>query len=176
MRSCQKLIRIGAPFVAYRNRFATPDQFRPAASESLPSAKRMFAGIAVACSVPPFHGLDSEAIANLDVFADDRLCQRRVCSAKELVIARDRQAERIEMLLKLSDVPNAAQTQNSARVHTTPRRSKMLTALRRNVRAPASNPTFCSLAAPAQNNHGAPAPSGRPGLLSLSNGDMRHLV
>src|SRR5580700_11139049 len=109
MRSCQELIRIGAPLVTDGNRFAAPNQFRPAAPESLPSANRMFAGIAVACSVPTFHGLDSQAIANLDAFADDRLRQRRLWPAKQLVVAWDRQAQRIEMLPKLSDISNAAQ-------------------------------------------------------------------
>src|SRR5580700_1966547 len=117
MRSCQELIRIGASLATDGNRFATPNQLSPAAPESLPSANRMFAGIAVACSVPPFHGLDSEAIANLDALADDRLCQRRFWPAKELAVRWDRQAQRVDMLLKLSNVSYAAQTQNSARVH-----------------------------------------------------------
>src|SRR5580700_6485385 len=121
MRSCQELIRIGAPLVTDGNRFAAPNQFRPAAPESLPTANGMFAGIAVACSVPPFHGLDSEAIANLEAFADDRLCQRRLCPANELVVAWNRQAQRIDMLPKLSNISNAAQTQNSPRVHSAPR-------------------------------------------------------
>src|SRR5580700_9279680 len=84
MRSCQKLIRIGAPLMTDGDRFAAPNQFRPAAPESLPAANGMFAGIAVACCVPPFHGLDSEAIANLDALADDRLSQRRPWPANEL--------------------------------------------------------------------------------------------
>src|SRR5580658_634279 len=145
MRSCQKLIRIGTPLVTDGNRFAAPNQFRPAAPESLPAANRMFAGIAVACGVPPFHGLDSEAIANLDALADDRLSQRRPWPANELVVAGYRQAQRIDMLLKLSNISNAAQTQNSARVHSAPRHGEILSAFRRKVRAPTSYLTSCSL-------------------------------
>src|ERR1700722_12668590 len=126
MRSCQKLIRIGAPLVTDGNRFAAPNQLSSAAPESLPSANRVFAGIAIAGSVPPLHGLDSEAIANLEAFADDGLCQRRFWPANELVVAWDRQAQRIDMLLKLSNISHAAQTQDSALVHTTPRREKMI--------------------------------------------------
>src|SRR5580692_3379500 len=89
VRSRQKLVRICAPLLTNGNRFASPDQFRPAAPESLPAAQRMFAGVPVACSVPPFHGLHGEAIANLDAFANNWLRQRRLCSAKEFGVAWD---------------------------------------------------------------------------------------
>jgi len=90
VRICQELIRIGAPLVTNGNRFAAPNQFRSTPSESLPAPKCMFAGIAFARSIPPFHRLYSEAIANPDAFANDGLRQRRLCSAKEFAIAWNR--------------------------------------------------------------------------------------
>src|SRR5271168_2402343 len=89
VRSGHELIGIGAAFVAHRYGFAAPDQFRPATPESLPSAKSMFAGIAVARSVPAFHGLDSEAIADFDAAANDGLRQWRLDPAKKSAVARD---------------------------------------------------------------------------------------
>jgi hypothetical protein len=46
----------------------------------------MFAGIAVACSVPAFHGLHSETIADFDAVANDGLRQRRVRATKKIGI------------------------------------------------------------------------------------------
>ncbi len=76
--AANKLIRIGAPFVTDGDRFAAPDQFCSTPPESLPSAQCMFAGIAIGRSVPAFHGINREAIANSNSFANDWLRQRRL--------------------------------------------------------------------------------------------------
>src|SRR5271167_461520 len=129
MRSRHKLIRIGAPLVTNSDRFAAPNQFCAAAPKSLPSAKRMFAGIAIRHSIPAFHRVHREAIANLDSLADDGLRQRRLGAANKFGIARNLQAQRREMLLEMRDVSNAAQTHNFGWVHAAPQGvSKFLSA------------------------------------------------
>jgi hypothetical protein len=120
VRTRRELIRVCAPFVAHRNRFATPDQFGPAATESLPASKRMFAGLAVARSVPPFHRLHGETIANLNAVANDRLRQWRRLSVQKLKIAWDHQTKRVKMLFKVSDASKAAQTHNLPYIHLAP--------------------------------------------------------
>lgn len=124
VRRGHKLIRIGAAFVAHSHRFAAPDELRSASPESLPSAKCMVAGIAVARSVPSFHRLHRETIANFDAIANKRLRQRRLCTAEEFVVAGDRQAKRIEMLSKVSDISNCSQTQNFGHLRNAPSRGR----------------------------------------------------
>src|SRR5271168_3122538 len=108
LRSRQKLIRIRAPFMADGDGFAAPNQFCPAASESLPPANRMLAGIAVASTVPSFHRLNSEAIADPNAFAKNRLRQWRFQPVKKLLIARNGQAQCVEMCSEPSDTSNSS--------------------------------------------------------------------
>src|SRR5215831_9520336 len=62
MRRDDQLVRIGPPFVAHRNRFAAPDEFRAATSDAPPSAERPFAWVAVRRAVPTFHRMGRYAV------------------------------------------------------------------------------------------------------------------
>jgi hypothetical protein len=112
-----ELVGIGAPLVTHRHGFSAPDKFRAAAAEAPPSVDRVLARVAVRRAVPAFHRMNGEAVADRDPVTHERLCQGRIRSTDQFLIARDREAERIQMLLEVRHVAQASQTYQLTRVH-----------------------------------------------------------
>src|SRR5207244_3225094 len=86
----QKLIRVRAPVRAHRDGLAAPDEFRAARSKMLPSADRQRTRPAVRRSVPAFHRLDRESVADTHAVELHGLRERRCVSFSQNRIARNR--------------------------------------------------------------------------------------
>src|SRR5712664_3289832 len=77
----------------------------------------MLARISIRSAIPSFHRVDGDAVANLDSAARNRPSQRRIGSAEQLAIARNRQSQRVNMLLKTRDFLHRPQPQNGECAH-----------------------------------------------------------
>src|SRR5947207_11217731 len=64
-----QLIRIGATRQRHCYSFASPDQFRATLSKSSPPPKGVLAWMPVRRSVPALHGIDRDAVADLNAAA-----------------------------------------------------------------------------------------------------------
>src|SRR6266850_2491757 len=74
--------------------------------------------ISIRSAIPPFHRMHGDPVANLDSAARDRPSQRRIGSAEQLAIARNRQAQRVNVILKTRDFLHCSQPQNGECAHT----------------------------------------------------------
>src|SRR6266496_321842 len=117
MRRHQELIRIGAPFMRDRNGFSAPDQFPTAATEALPPPERTLSGVAVGRGIPAFHGLHRDPVADFGLTADEGPSQRGLWPKSEFAIARNRQMQRTQMVLKMRHVLHTSQPQNRVCAH-----------------------------------------------------------
>jgi hypothetical protein len=95
-----------------RDRLSSPNEFCTTLPEFLPAMDGMLAWISIGSSIPSFHGLNGDSVANLDFAARERLAQRRIGSAKQFVFAWNRQPERLNMLLKARNILHGAQPKN----------------------------------------------------------------
>jgi len=116
-RSDHELIRVGASFVRDRDRLSTPDQLGAAAPKTLPAPERPLRGLAIERSVPAFHRLHGNPVADLDCAVGERPQERGINARRDLEVARDRQMERIQMLLEVCYILQAAQPQKRICAH-----------------------------------------------------------
>jgi hypothetical protein len=70
--------------------FSAPDQLGAAQTKIPPAADGGFARFAVASSVPTFHGMDTEAIADRFSCQMDWLREWRLCSSFDMIVAGNR--------------------------------------------------------------------------------------
>src|SRR5882762_81677 len=117
VRSDHELIRIGASFVRDRDGLSTPNQLGAAAPKTLPAPERTLRGLAIERSVPAFHGLHGNPVADLDCAVSERPQERGTNAGGDLEVARDRQMERIQMLLEVCYILHAAQPQKRICAH-----------------------------------------------------------
>src|SRR5947209_5047200 len=101
VRGNHQLVRVRSRAMRYRHSFAAPNQLSAASPKAAPAANSVFRRIPAGSAVPPFHRLDGNPISDFDFAALQRLEQRRIAAASKLMITRNREAERAQMLLKL---------------------------------------------------------------------------
>ena len=106
-----------------RNRFSAPDQLAAATAEALPPPNRILRGCPIRSCVPTLHGLHRDPVADFEWTAFQRPAQRRLGSGHDLGIARDLQVEGPQVILKASNVLQAAQAKDCSSAHADPRRS-----------------------------------------------------
>src|SRR5260370_31250585 len=87
MRGYDQLIWISPPIMGNSDCFSTPDQLRATGPEALPSPECVLGRIAVRRSIPAFHWVDCDPVANRDVIAQQRLGQRGLRTRDKLAIA-----------------------------------------------------------------------------------------
>src|ERR1700683_154103 len=73
-----ELVRIGAAFMRHRYRLSSPNEFCAALPEFLPTMDGMLARISIRGSVPPFHWLNCDPVANPYSATRERLFKRRI--------------------------------------------------------------------------------------------------
>src|ERR1043166_2974020 len=117
MPADDELIGVGASVMAHRYCFATPDQLRTARAEATPTAKRQLSRPSIRRSVPAFHRLDGETIAQNKAIDLQRLHQRRSITGDEILVTRNRDVQRSQVPLKCLYVAYAAETQERFVAH-----------------------------------------------------------
>ena len=88
------------------NCFAAPDQFGATPAKISPAADSGFARFAIARSVPTFHRMNAEAIADRFSGNVHWLRERRIWASFDAIVARHRQTQTFTMRLKLLDAPH----------------------------------------------------------------------
>jgi hypothetical protein len=63
-----QLVGVGSTIGPYGHGFATPDQFRPRLTKSLPATNHRFGDSTLGCPIPAFHGLNRDPITNPAIF------------------------------------------------------------------------------------------------------------
>ena len=98
-----KLIRIRSANMRNCYGFATPNQARTGLREALPTTPGQVGWISICRTVPAFHGLNRDAVSQLQAIARQRLPQGGVITADEFLIAGNRYVERANMFEKAID-------------------------------------------------------------------------
>src|SRR5215468_10813091 len=102
-----ELIWIGAAFVINGYSFSAPDQAGSRLPEAFPPAQSEFSRIPIGGSVPAFHGLNGNPIANSQRTAHQGLSQGRSLAGDDLTITRNCASEGSNMLLEVIKILQA---------------------------------------------------------------------
>ena len=103
LRGHRELFWIGAAIKAHRAGFAAPDQFGAAQAETLPTALGVFGRLAVALTVPAFHRMDRQPVADFHAVDFERLRQRRCRTVRDNIVAWHVDAERLHVVSESGD-------------------------------------------------------------------------
>jgi hypothetical protein len=99
-RNQNQLVRIRSAVWADGHRFSTPNQFSSRFTEPLPTANHRLGDPATGRSIPSFHRLHCDSIANRAMFPMKRTQEWAACGIVHMVIQRDLYTESMHMLSK----------------------------------------------------------------------------
>src|SRR5258705_10887267 len=104
----QKLIWICATVMPHSHGFATPNQLSTAQTEISPASGRRLTWFSINRSVPTFHRMNAEAIANLLTGNAERVGERRLHASFQIEVTRNRKLQIRKMRFEVCNGTNAS--------------------------------------------------------------------
>src|SRR4029077_8732988 len=112
-----ELIGIRTSSVRNRNCLPSPNQFPATLPESLPTPDGMLARISIHSSIPTLHGVDGNAISNLNFSPHQWFSQRRSGAAREFAVTGNIQSKCLDVLWQFRYALQGSKTQHWTPAH-----------------------------------------------------------